>query len=85
MTESQLEVVEGALNTAMLMIGSDKSRSHALELICTDFLAGASADSDPQLLYFSLKRLFHFLPPDDQRRFLAHAQERQHLAAAQTA
>lgn len=85
LTESQLEVVERALNTAMLMIGSDKSRSHALELICADFLAGASADSDPQLLYFSLQRLFRFLRPDDRCRFLTHAQERQHLAPAQTA
>jgi len=85
LTESQLEVVERALNTAMLMIGSEKSRSHALELICADFLAGASVGSDPELLYFSLQRLFRFLPPDDQHRFLAHAQERRQVAAAQTA
>jgi hypothetical protein len=40
--KSQLSVVEKALETAGLMLGTDKSRGYCLEMICADFLAGAS-------------------------------------------
>ena len=40
--KSQLPVVEKALETAALMLGSDKSRGYCLEMICADFLAGAN-------------------------------------------
>ena len=40
--KSQLPVVERALETAALMLGSDKSRGYCLEMICADFLAGAA-------------------------------------------
>ena len=39
--KSQLPVIEQALETAALMLGSDKSRGYCLEMICADFLAGA--------------------------------------------
>jgi hypothetical protein len=39
--KSQLLVVEKALETAGLMLGTDKSRGYCLEMICADFLAGA--------------------------------------------
>jgi len=39
--KSQLPVVEQALETAALMLGSDRSRGYCLEMICADFLAGA--------------------------------------------
>ena len=39
---SQLQVVEKAVETAGLMLGSDKSRGYCLEMICADFLAGAN-------------------------------------------
>jgi hypothetical protein len=39
--KSQLPVVEKALETAGLMLGTDKSRGYCLEMICADFLAGA--------------------------------------------
>ena len=42
--KSQLPVVERALETAALMLGSDKSRGYCLEMFCADFLAGASLD-----------------------------------------
>jgi hypothetical protein len=46
--KSQLPVVEKALETAGLMLGTDKSRSYCLEMICADFLAGASfQDGEP--------------------------------------
>jgi hypothetical protein len=44
--KSQLPVVEKALETAGLMLGTDKSRGYCLEMICADFLAGANME-DP--------------------------------------
>jgi hypothetical protein len=41
--KSQLPVIEKAIETAGLMLGSDKSRGYCLEMICADFLAGANA------------------------------------------
>ena len=38
--KSQLEAIERALETAGLMLGSDKARGYCLEMICVDFLAG---------------------------------------------
>ena len=38
--KGQLVVIEQALETAALMLGSDKSRGYMLEMICADFLAG---------------------------------------------
>ena len=40
--KSQIPVAEQALETAALMLGSDKSRGYCLEMICADFLAGAN-------------------------------------------
>jgi hypothetical protein len=46
--KSQLPVIEKAVETAALMLGSDKSRGYCLEMICADFLAGANAqDGEP--------------------------------------
>ena len=48
--KSQVPVIEEALETAGLMLGSDKSRGYCLEMICADFLAGASlADTQPKV------------------------------------
>jgi hypothetical protein len=43
--KSQLPVVERALETAALMLGSDKSRGYCLEMICADFMAGAALET----------------------------------------
>jgi hypothetical protein len=40
--KSQLAVIERAIATAGLMLGTDKSRGYCLEMICADFLAGAN-------------------------------------------
>ena len=40
--KSQLPVIEKAIETAGLMLGTDKSRGYCLEMICADFLAGAN-------------------------------------------
>jgi len=53
--KSQIPVMEQALETAALMLGSDKSRGYCLEMICTDFLAGANLDSgNPEILLSSM-------------------------------
>ncbi len=39
--KSQFRMVEQALETAALMLGTDKSRGYCQEMICADFLAGA--------------------------------------------
>lgn len=46
--KSQLPVVERALETAALMLGTDKSRGYCLEMICADFLAGATLEMQPR-------------------------------------
>jgi hypothetical protein len=61
--KSQLPVIEQALETAALMLGSDKSRGYCLEMICADFLAGAHlGEGDPATLLMSLCRLIELLP-----------------------
>ena len=60
--KSQIPVVEQAIETAALMLGTDKSRGYCLEMICADFLAGANLDGgDPDLLLQSQRRFFSFL------------------------
>jgi hypothetical protein len=44
--KSQLPVVEQALETAALMLGTDKSRGYCLEMICADFLAGVNVEEN---------------------------------------
>jgi len=69
--KSQLPVIEQALETATLMLGSDKSRGYCLEMICADFLAGANLESgDTKPLRLALDRLFGLLPSLEQREFL---------------
>ena len=64
-------MIEQALETAALMLGSDKSRGYCLEMICADFLAGANLDNhNPETLLFSMTRFFKFLPRQQQRAFL---------------
>jgi hypothetical protein len=40
-----MPVIERAIETASLMLGSDRSRGYCLEMICADFLAGANLDN----------------------------------------
>ena len=69
---SQTPVVEKALETAALMLGTDKSRGYCLEMICADFLAGANLDNgDPDTLLFSMARFFKFLPGEQRQQFLS--------------
>src|SRR5213082_1159342 len=68
---SQIPVVEQAIETAALMLGSDKSRGYCLEMICADFLAGAHLENgDPEILLRSLTRLLKFLPGEQKLKFV---------------
>ena len=68
-----MPVTEKAIETAALMLGSDRSRGYCLEMISADFLAGANLDNgDPETLLFSMTRFFKFLP-SQQRQVFLHA------------
>jgi len=67
--KSQLTVVEQALETAALMLGSDKSRGYCLEMICADFLAGANLEgANPEILLLSIRRLLMMLLPEQRQQ-----------------
>jgi hypothetical protein len=67
---SQIPVIEQAIETAALMLGSDKSRGYCLEMICADFLAGANLDGgDPHTLLHSMSRFFQFLSGEQRQAF----------------
>jgi len=70
--KSQIPVIEQAIETAALMLGSDKSRGYCLEMICADFLAGAAIDGgNPEILLQSISRYYNFLPSPQQETFLS--------------
>jgi len=74
--ESQIPVIDRAIETAARMLGSDRSRGYCLEMICADFLAGANLDNgDPETLLFSATRFFRFLSPDQKQVFLKNLGE----------
>src|ERR1700722_17617188 len=61
--KSQLAVIEQALETAALMLGTGKSRGYCLEMIAADFLAGASLEPGAEdMLFLALARLIGILP-----------------------
>jgi hypothetical protein len=75
--KSQIPVIEQAIETAALMLGSDKSRGYCLEMICADFLAGANLDNgNPEILLHSLQQFFKFLPGEQRQEFLARANQK---------
>ena len=75
--KSQIPVIEQALETAALMLGTDKSRGYCLEMICADFLAGANLDNgNPEILLHSIRQFFKFLPGEQRQAFLARAHQK---------
>src|SRR5437762_10298392 len=75
--KSQIPVIEQALETAALMLGSDRSRGYCLEMICADFLAGANLDNgDPDVLVRALTSSFQFVSQDQRQAFLEFVNER---------
>jgi hypothetical protein len=76
--KSQVQVIERALETTALMLGSGKSRGYCLEMICADFLAGANLDPNscnPEAFFLSLCRLAAGLGPAQKTEFLARLKE----------
>ena len=74
---SQIPVIEQALETAAMMLGSDMSRGYCLEMICAVFLAGANLDDqNPEALLQSVTRVFKFLPQSQRRIFLDQANQK---------
>src|SRR5204863_6657311 len=68
--KSQIPVIEQAIETASLMLGTDKSRGYCLEMICADFLAGANLDSgQPDVLLHTISGLFRFLSGEQKQAF----------------
>ena len=75
--QSQMPVIEKAIETAALMLGSDRSRGYCLEMICADFLAGANLDhGDPGTLLFSMTRFFKFLSGEQKQEFIESLSEK---------
>jgi hypothetical protein len=70
--KSQLSVIEQALETAALMLGSDKARGYCLEMICADFLAGANLDATSSKSYLLAVQRLYLLLPEGERTSLSH-------------
>jgi hypothetical protein len=66
-----MPVIERAIETAAVMLGSDRSRDCRLAMICADLLAGVNPDNgDPETLLFSMTRFFKFLPGKQRQEFV---------------
>src|SRR6185369_14858099 len=75
--KSQIPIIDQAIETAALMLGSDKSRGYCLEMICADFLAGANLDNgNPEILLRAITNFFKFLPGEQRHKFLSDANRR---------
>jgi len=75
--KSQIPVIEQAIETAALMLGTDKSRGYCLEMICADFLAGAHLDNgNPEILLHSISHYYKFLPGEQRQAFLENLREK---------
>jgi hypothetical protein len=75
--KSQIPVIEQAIETAALMLGTDKSRGYFLEVICADFLAGANlGNENSEALLESALLFFKFLSGEERQTFLHHVTEK---------
>ena len=74
--KSQLQVIERALETAALMLGSHKARGYCLEMICADFLAGANlGEGDLGAFSVSVRRLIEILPGPEKIELIQSLKE----------
>ena len=81
--KSQIPVIEQAIETAALMLGTDKSRGYCLEMICADFLAGANLENgDAKMVLLALDRLYKLLPSPQKQQFLESLRELPDRASA---
>jgi hypothetical protein len=69
--KSQIPIIEHAFETASPMLGSEKSRSYCMEMICADFLAGATLEKvDSETFSVSVRRLVDFLPESEKLKLI---------------
>jgi len=74
--KSQIPVLEQSLETAALMLGTDKSRGYCLEMICADFLAGVNLENgDTNALLLSVARLLKMIPSPQRELFIENLQK----------
>jgi hypothetical protein len=74
--KSQLQVIERALETASLMLGSQKARGYCLEMICADFLAGANlGETGSGAFSVSVRRLIELLPRPEKIELIQSLKE----------
>jgi hypothetical protein len=74
--KSQLQVIERALETASLMLGSHNARGYCLEMICADFLAGANlGEMNSGAFSVSVRRLIEFLPGPEKIELIQSLKE----------
>ena len=67
-------MIEQAIETASLMLGSNKSRGYCLEMICADFLAGTNLEEgNPDTLVLAVRRLVEMLPAGQREQVLQGA------------
>jgi hypothetical protein len=70
--KSQIPIVEKALETASMMLGAKRARSYCLEMICADFIAGASLEEpNAENLLHSIQRLVALLPAAEKGKLVA--------------
>ena len=70
-TKDQLTVIEQALENAARILGAGKSRGYCLEMICADFLEGASREAGSEgTLFMALVRLISALPVAQRSQLL---------------
>ncbi len=75
--KNQIPIIEQAIETAALMLGTDKSRGYCLEMICADFLAGAHLDDGTRRSCSTRSRSYYkFLPGEQQQAFLDNLWEK---------
>ena len=65
-------VQEPARGAASLMLGGQKARGYCLEMVCADFLAGASLHDcgNAESLLLALSRTYQLLPTSQRQEFL---------------
>ena len=74
--KSQIPVVEQAIETAALMLGSDKSRGYCLEMICADFLAGTNLENENPEVSYSRHYVLQ-VPPRRREQTFLHSRDRE--------
>jgi hypothetical protein len=72
--KTQIPVIEQAIEPAVLMLGTDKSRGYCLEMIFADFLREPILRMRTQLYFSSpISRFFKFLRGDQRQSISARS------------